>query len=57
MRLGGNLVLPADRAASVPDQPGVYQVQFTMPGPGTSFSRTLQLLVNDVASSRLQIDF
>jgi uncharacterized protein (TIGR03437 family) len=57
VRLGGSLVLPVDWAAPVPDQPGVYQVQFTMPGPGTSFSRTLQLLANDVASNRLQIDF
>ncbi len=60
IRFSANLVYPADRVTLAPDQPGVYQIQFTMPdfaAAGAAVSRTVQLLVNDVASNRLQIDF
>lgn len=57
VRFGPNLIYPADRVTLAPDQPGVYQIQFTIPESGTGAARTVQLLVNDVASNRLQIDF
>lgn len=56
IRFGSNQTYPADRVILAPDQPGVYQIQLTMPDLGAGAqSRTVQLLVNGVPSNRLQI--